>query len=335
MKKRLFGRLDGRAVEEVTLESAEAAVTVIGWGASVRDWRVDSGGRSLPMVLGFRTLDDYVSHARWHGAVVGRVANRTAEAAFELDGRRYALDANYGRHHLHGGPKGIGRQIWAMEVDPPANAVVLSYASPDGEGGYPGHVDFTVTYRLEGPRLVCEMAGVPDRPTPLNLAQHNYYNLAGGADVRDHLLRVAAKQYTPVDDDLIPTGETASVAGTRYDFREAVSFDASDPERTGVDINLVLDPDRDREEPAAEARSDWSDRVLRLWTDEPGLQVFNAPKAEIQVPGHDGQRYGRFSGLCLEAQHFPDSLHRPEWPSIIRTPEAPYFQRLAVEIAKG
>jgi aldose 1-epimerase len=335
MRKRLFGRLDGRAVEEVTLESGDAAVTVIGWGASVRDWRVDSAGRSLPMVLGFRTLEDYVSHARWHGAVVGRVANRTAEASFELDGRRCELDANYGRHHLHGGPEGIGRQIWAMEVDPSAGAVMLTYASPDGEGGYPGRVDFTVTYRLEGPRLHCEMAGVPDRPTPLNLAQHNYYNLAGGADVRDHLLRVAAKQYTAVDEDLIPTGEIKPVAGTRYDFREPVSFDACDPERKGVDINLVLDPDRDREEPAAEARSDWSGRALRLWTQEPGMQVFNAPKADIPVPGHDGQRYGRFAGLCLEAQHFPDSLHRPEWPSIIRTPEAPYFQRLAVEIAKG
>ncbi len=335
MRKRRFGRLDGRDVEEVTLESADAAVTVIGWGASVRDWRVDSAGRSLPMVLGFRTLEDYVSHARFHGAVVGRVANRTAEAAFELDGRRYELDANYGRHHLHGGRQGIGRQVWMMEADPSANAVVLTYSSPDGEGGYPGQVDFTVTYRLEGSRLHCEMAGVPDRPTPLNLAQHNYYNLAGGADVRDHLLRVEAKQYTVVDDDLIPTGEIRPVAGTRYDFREPVSFDASDPERKGVDINLVLDPDRDREAPAAEARSDWSDRVLRLWTHEPGLQVFNAPKAEIPVPGHDGQRYGRFSGLCLEAQHFPDSLHRPEWPSIIRTPEAPYLQRLMVEIARG
>jgi aldose 1-epimerase len=335
MKKRVFGRLDGRAVEEVTLESADAAVSIIGWGASVRDWRVDSAGRSLPMVLGFRSLEDYVGHAKSHGAVVGRVANRTAEAWFELDGRRYDLDANYGRHHLHGGPKGLGRQVWEMEVDPAAGAVMLSYTSPDGEGGYPGAVAFSVTYRLDGPRLTCEMTGVPDRPTPISLAQHSYYNLAGGADVRDHVLRVAAKRYTPVDDELIPTGEIASVAGTRYDFREPVSFEASDPERRGVDINLVLDADRDREAPTAELRADWSDRVLRLWTDEPGLQVFNAPKAEVPVPGHDGQRYGRFAGVCLEAQHFPDSLHKPDWRSIVRSPEAPYFQRLVVEIGRA
>lgn len=335
MRKRLFGRLNGRAVEEITLESADAAVSIIGWGASVRDWRVDSAGRSLPMVLGFRSLDDYATHARSHGAVVGRVANRTAGAAFELDGRTYQLDANEGRHHLHGGSGGIGRRLWEIEGDDAANAVRLFYRSPEGEMGYPGAVEFGVTYRLEGPQLVVEMIGTPDRPTPINLAQHNYYNLAGGADVRDHVVRIAANSYTPVDEDGIPTGTIEPVSGTRYDFREPVSFEDSDPERQGVDINLVLDEARDPERPTAEVRSDWTNRVLRLWTDQPGLQVFNAPKQEIGAPGHDGQRYSRFSGLCLEPQHFPDSLHHPDWPSVIHTADTPYRQRLTVEIARG
>jgi aldose 1-epimerase len=334
MRKRVFGRLDGAAVEEVTLESADAAVTVMAFGAGVRDWRIESGGRSLPMVLGFRSLDDYLSQSRSHGAVVGRVANRTRDAEFELDGRTCRLTANAGRHHLHGGTVGLGRRVWSMETDGAAEAVHLAYASPDGEEGYPGAVEFTVTYRLEGSRLVCEMRGVPDRRTPINLAQHSYYNLAGGADVRDHVLKVAAKAYTPLDEDLLPTGEIAPVSGTRYDFTRPVSFEDSDPERLGVDINLVLDPERDREKPTAEARSEWSDLGLRLWTDEPGLQVFNAARQEIAAAGHDGQRYGPFSGLCLEAQHFPDSLHHPDWPSIIRSPEEPYFQRLVVEIGR-
>lgn len=335
MKKRLFGRIDGRAVEEVTLESADAGVSILSFGATVRDWRVDSAGRSLPMVLGFRTLGDYLEHARSHGAVVGRVANRTANASFELDGRSWQLDANDGRHHLHGGSGGIGRRIWEMEADGAANAVHLSYLSPDGEMGYPGDVHFTVTYRLEGPRLTVEMEGHPDRPTPINLVQHNYYNLAGGADVRDHVMRIAAEKYTPVDGEGIPTGAIEAVAGTRYDFRRPVSFEASDPERKGVDVNFILDPSRDRDEPSVEVRSDWTSRRLRLWTGEPGLQVFNAPRQEIGAEGHDGQRYGRFSGLCLEAQHFPDSLHHPDWPSIIRSPDAPYRKRLVIEIDRA
>jgi aldose 1-epimerase len=335
MKKRVFGRLDGRSVEEVVLESADAAVSVIGWGASLRDWRVDSGGRSLPMALGFGSLDDYVSHARSHGAIVGRVANRTAGARFELDGATYLLEANEGRHHLHGGHSGLGRRIWSMEADAAANAVRLFYRSEDGEAGYPGAVAFEVGYRLDGPRLEVEMRGAPDRPTPINLAQHAYYNLAGGADVRDHRLRVAAARYTPTDDEGVPTGEIAPVADTRFDFRVPTSFEANDPERRGVDVNLVLDADRDREAPAAELRCDWTGRALRLWTDEPGLQVFNAPRHDIAAPGHDGQRYGRFSGVALEAQHFPDSLHNPGWPLIIRSPENPYFQRLVVEIARA
>jgi aldose 1-epimerase len=335
MRKRVFGRLDGHAVEEATLESGEAAVSIIGWGASVRDWRVDFAGRSLPVVLGFRSLDDYVGHARSHGAVVGRVANRTALGRFELDGRVWQLDLNEGRHHLHGGSRGLGRQVWDLEIDAAANAVRLERTSPDGEMGYPGTVRFVVTYRLEGPRLTVEMEGWPDRATPINLAQHNYYNLAGGADVRDHVLRIAAQRYTPVDDEGITTGEIARVAGTRYDFREPASFEQTDPERKGVDINLVLDDDREQDAPAAEVRCDWTSRVLRLWTDEPGLQLFNAGRQEIAVPGHDGQRYGRFSGLCLEPQHFPDSLNKPDWPSIIRSPDSPYFQRLVVEIARA
>ncbi|CAN5784673.1 galactose mutarotase [soil metagenome] len=335
MKKRLFGRHEGRSVEEIVLESDAAAVSILNYGCTVRDWRVDSGSRALPMVLGFPSLDDYVGHARAHGAVVGRVANRTAEARFTLDGKQHALSANHGRHHLHGGTVGLGRRVWEMEGDAASGAVLLRYASPDGEEGYPGAVDFSVTYRLEGPRLVCEMAGVPDRVTPINLVQHNYYNLAGGADVRDHVLRVAAKSHTPVDDELIPTGEIKPVAGTHMDFQKPVSFEKSDPERIGLDINLVLDPERDRAAPSAEAHSPWSGLALKLWTGEPGLQVFNAPRMQIAVPGHGNERYGPFCGLCLEAQHYPDSLHNPDWPSVLRSKDDPYFQRLAVEISRA
>ena len=330
MKKRLFGRDPaGRAVEEVTLESAEAAVSVLSLGCIVRDWRIDGPAGSLPVVLGFRSLADYLHHARSHGALVGRVANRTAGSRFTLGGRTWDLMANEGRHHLHGGPGGLGHRIWEMEGDSAAGTVQLAYTSAEGEEGYPGMVDFAVTFHLEGPRLVCEMRGVPDRPTPINLANHNYYNLGGDGTVQDHVLWLAAPDYTPVDAELIPTGEIRAVEGTPLDFREPREIGDTD-----IDHNLVLDSGRDVRRPSATLYCPRTDVTLALTTAEPAIQVFDAARMEIDAPGLDGRRYGRFAGLCLEAQHFPDSLHRPDWPSIVRTPETPYVQRLDVEIAR-
>jgi aldose 1-epimerase len=329
MKKRLFGRdIAGRAIEEVTLESADAAVSILSLGCIVRDWRIDGAAGSLPVVLGFRSVEDYLHHARSHGALVGRVANRTAGSRFTLDGRTWHLTPNEGPHHLHGGPGGLGHRIWEMEGDSAAGAVRLAYTSAEGEEGYPGTVDFAVTFRLEGATLVCEMVGVPDRPTPINLANHNYYNLGGGT-VQDHVLWLAAPDYTPVDAELIPTGEIRSVEGTPLDFREPREIGDAD-----LDHNLVLDPGRDPAKPSATLSCPRTGATLALTTAEPAIQVFDAARQEIAVPGLDGRRYRHFSGLCLEAQHFPDSLHQPEWPSIVRSPEAPYFQRLAVEIAR-
>jgi aldose 1-epimerase len=331
MRKRLFGRdEDGRAVEEVTLESADAAVSILSYGCTVRDWRIDSPRGSLPMVLGFARLEDYLHHARSHGALCGRVANRIAGARFDLDGRTWELTPSEGRHQLHGGVRGLGKQIWDLDVDSPSGRVQLAYRSPDGEEGYPGEVRFTVTYHLDGPTLVCEMAGRPDRPTPINLANHSYYNLGGGGTVKDHLLQVDAADYTPSDAELIPTGEIRSVEGTELDFREPREIGD-----TELDINLVLRAGRDQAKPAATLACPRTGLRLELVTDQPGLQLFDAFKMTIAAPGHDGQRYGPYAGVCLEAQHFPDSLHNPDWPSVIRSPEAPYHQRLAVRIARG
>ena len=245
MKKRPFGRTaDGRAVEQVVLESADAAVSILSYGAIVRDWRIDAPRGSLPMVLGFPRLEDYVHHARSHGVIAGRVANRVADATFTLDGTRYDLIANEGPHQLHGGPDGTGNRVWEMEVD--GAAVELHLASADGDQGWPGAIDFAVRFRLDGAKLVCEMRGVPDRPTPINLANHSYYNLAGEGQVRDHRLWVAAAEYTPTGADLIPTGAIATVEGTEFDFREAREIGD-----TELDVNLVLDPGRDLAKPSA------------------------------------------------------------------------------------
>ena len=337
MKKKKFGEVDGRSVDAVTLESADAAVTILSFGCVMQDWRVDGPSGSLPMVLGFPDMGSYLNASRSHGAIVGRIANRVKDARFDFDGRTWELTKNHGpktQHHIHGGAIGLGRRNWAMETDGAAGSVILAYASPDGEEGYPGAVDFTVVYRLVGPMLTCEMRGVPDRPTPINLASHTYYNLGGGGSVRDHTLFVDAGEVTLLDAESIPTGEIAEVDGTHYDFREPRTIEASDPEREGVDINYVLRPGRDRSTPAAWASCPRTRLRANVFTDQPGMQIFYAPTMTVSAPGHDGERYLPYAGLCFEAQHFPDSMNHPDWPSIVATPEAPYFQRLQVEIAK-
>ncbi|MFQ5623273.1 MAG: aldose epimerase family protein [Paracoccaceae bacterium] len=330
---RVIGRHDGHEVVEAVLETGEARVSVLNYGCVIRDWRIPVAGADMPVVLGFDDFSAYPAHSKSFGIIAGRVANRIANAAFDLGGRRYRLPANENRHTLHGGMLGLGRRMWEIGTDSAGNAVRLRYSSPDGEEGFPGNVEFSVEFRLEGSTLTCEMRGVPDRPTPINLAQHNYYNLSGGGDVRGHVLQVAASRYTPVDAELIPTGEIAPIDGQVFDFREAASIADRDPDRVGFDVNVVLDEQRDVSLPSAAVTEPSSGVTLRLWTGEPGLQLFNAPNLDVPVPGLGGQHYGPFAGLCLESQHFPDSLRHAHFPTIIRTPEIPYYQKLVVDIS--
>ncbi len=329
----VFGTHDGQQVTETVLENADARISVLNYGCVIRDWRVDVDGKSLPMVLGFERFEDYPAHSKSFGIIAGRVANRTAKGLINIGGQSYQLSQNERQTHLHGGIGGLGKRLWSMEADG-NRAVELTYHSPDGEEGYPGAVDFKVTMTLDGPRLRFEMSGVPDRETPINLAQHNYYNLNGGGSVRDHVLHIPASLVTEVDGDLIPTGRHVPVDGTPYDFRVSVPVGSIDPDRLGIDGNLVLDADHDPRRPAAEMFAPESGVRLKLWTDQPGIQVFDAPRMAIPVPGLDGQNYGEFGGFCLEPQHFPDSLNHPDWPSTLRSPEAPYHQKLTVEIGR-
>ncbi|MEO0912459.1 MAG: aldose epimerase family protein [Pseudomonadota bacterium] len=333
MTPSVIGRHNGREVREAVLESADARIAILNYGCVVRDWRVEAAGRAVPCVLGFEEFAPYPEHSKSFGIIAGRVANRIRGGRFSLGGEEFQLAANEGENTLHGGPEGLGKRLWEMEADGPSG-VVLRYRSPHGEMGFPGNVDFEVRFELVGPELICEMRGQPDRPTPINLAQHSYYNLDGRGDVVDHVLEIAADQYTPVDAELLPTGGVLPVGGTHMDFRTPVQIGERDLEGAGIDLNLVLNAEgRKPDVPVATLWSEETELELTLFSDQPGLQLFNAPKMAIAVPGHDGAEYGAFGGVCLEAQGFPDAVNRPEFPSVIATPDAPYYQRLGVRIA--
>ena len=306
------------------LEDGVAAVSVLNYGAITRSWKIYAHGKQVSVVLGYRDLHQYLDDPFYLGVIAGRVANRTAYGRFRLNGKPCQLTQNEGRHHLHGGIKGLGRRLWQMERDG-GRRLRLRYLSPNGEEGYPGEVLFTVDMALSGSRLTYDMRAVPDRPTPINLAQHNYYNLTGGKrDVFDHSIRIRATDYTPTDSEGIATGQVCGVQGTPLDLRKTVALYRVDPERKGIDSNLLFDPGRNRKKPVAELRAPNGLR-LQMWSDQPGLQLYTG--AGLKKPA-----FGAFAGICLEPQYPPDCLNNPGFYAIIATPEIPYRQVLTVDI---
>lgn len=261
----------------------------------------DRDGRPANVVLGFDDPAQYAANPRYLGAIVGRYCNRIADAQFTLGGQTYRLAANDGRNHLHGGVVGFDRRVWRAACG--AATLELRYVSPDGEEGYPGNLDVRVTYTVtDRNELVVEYVATTDKPTPVNLTQHSYFNLAGEGDVRDHLLQIDADAFTPVDSRQIPTGVIAPVAGTAFDFRDLTPIGSR---RDGnYDHNFVLKGGVRVVEPR-------SGRTLDVQTTEPGMQLYTG--------------YSR--GLCLETQHFPDSPNQPSFPSTILEPGAEYRSR--------
>jgi aldose 1-epimerase len=311
--KELFGTLpDGSEVHRWTLERAGVRVRVLSYGGIVQSVECpDRAGRTADVVLGFSGLDGYLAHPEpYLGALVGRYANRIGGARFTLDGRTYPLAPNNGPNSLHGGERGFDRRVW--EVRPVEHGLRLTRVSPHGEEGFPGRLEVTATYTLdEAGALHLAYEAVTDAPTVVNLTNHSYFNLAGGGHAGGHELRLAASRYTPVDDDLIPTGDLADVTGTRFDFRT--------PRRTGAgyDHNFVLDKGvTARPVEVAELYEPASGRVLTVATTEPGLQLYTGD--------HLGEPFAPGDGVALETQHFPDSPNRPEFPSTVLRPGEVY-----------
>jgi aldose 1-epimerase len=305
-------------------------VELIELGASIS--RIQAPGREgalADVALGFEAAEAYVANPAFLGCAVGRVANRIAGARFELDGKTYTLAANDGPNHLHGGPGGFGRRQWRGEATPSAEgaAVRFSHTSPDGEEGYPGTLEASVSYTLdpEG-ALRIDYRATTDAATPINLTNHSYFNLAGAGSgsILDHVLELRASRYTPFDATLIPTGALAPVAGTPLDFSSPTAIGSRIHQLrnggpTGYDHNFALDPGGGSLELAARVHEPSSGRALEVLTTEPGVQLYTGNFMDGTLRGRGGA-YARHAGLCLETQHFPDSINQPEFPSVVLRP---------------
>ena len=341
IQRSLFGHLpDGTPVERFALRGAcGLQMEASGYGGAILALRApDRDGRPGDVVLGFGSLDDYVADRGYFGALIGRYANRIREGRFTLDGREYALPVNDGGNHLHGGPGGFHKVAWRAEPfrEDGTVAVRLDYRSPDGEQGYPGTLDVSVTYRLAEGALVIDYAASADQPTPVSLTQHTYFNLAAdpSRDVLGHELQLDADRFTPVDAGLIPTGERAPVDGTPFDFRAPAPIGArigdADPrlvQAGGYDHNFVLAGGAGPLARAARVRDPGSGRVMELFTTEPGLQFYSGNYLDGSAVGKDGVPYEYRCGFCLEPQKFPDSPNHPDFPSCIVRPGEPYRSR--------
>ncbi|MEP3046703.1 MAG: aldose epimerase family protein [Roseibium sp.] len=317
-----FGSLpDGSNVQEVTLKKGMLEASILTFGAIIRNLKVD--GQSV--VLGFDTLQPYLDYPNFFGAVVGRCANRITDGRMMIDGTTYQLDQNEnGINQLHGGSQGFSNRNWQIEQNDKAS-VLLKLISEDGEMGYPGRVEVLLRYTLTGSgALRVKIAATTDKTTPVNLAQHSYFNLDGSDTILDHTVEIAAASYLPVDDALLPTGEIRKVAWTPYDFQDGRKVRRkADEESVIFDHNFCLTEDaRDTVEFAAAVEA--GDLRMEVWTTEPGLQFYDAAKLDVPVAGLGGRRYGSYAGMCLETQGWPDSVNHPTFPNTLLKPEETY-----------
>jgi aldose 1-epimerase len=342
VSKALFGKFRGRKVFIYTLTNgAGMKVRIMTYGATVQSIDVPgSNGDVENVALGFRRLADYVANTRAHtgetyfGATIGRYANRIAKGRFTLDGKTYHLPQNNGTNTLHGGPHGFDEKIWHAKAThgPDGPGVTMRYTSPDGQEGFPGTLAVRVSFTLtDANGLWIRYRATTDKPTVVNLTNHTYFNLAGegSGDVYHQVLQLDADSYTPVNANLIPTGEIAPVAGTPLDFTHPTPIGKRirDGFRQlvlahGYDHNFVINRPQSATAllPAAVAEDPKSGRELRVWTTEPGIQFYSGNFLDGSLVGTSGKTYRQGDGFTLETQHYPNSPNEPDFPSTVLRP---------------
>ncbi|XP_068455468.1 galactose mutarotase [Clinocottus analis] len=325
-----WGQVSGRGgVDLWVLQSSLVRVEVLTLGAIIRSVSSrGSDGRVGDVVLGFDHLEGYVSDRRYLGAVVGRVANRIAGGRFVVEGEEHRLLANNGPNALHGGERGFNQAIWlAAAVD---DGVQLSLTSPDGDQGYPGEVQVSVCYTLQGETLTAEYQARSTKTTPINLTNHAYFNLTGqgAADIYDHQVSITAQSFLPVDETSIPTGEIRRVDGTPFDLRTPVLIGPRLKEvpGPGFDHNFCLSSPGDAwtERHAARVCHPASGRVLEVSTSQPGVQFYTANFLDGSMTGKGGAKYRKHSGFCLETQNWPDAVNQASFPDCLLRPGEDY-----------
>ncbi len=333
-----FGSKDGKAVDLYTLTNANGMqVKITNYGGAITSVIVpDKDGKMADVCLGFDNLEDYVAKSPYFGCIVGRFGNRIAKGKFELNGETYTLATNNDPNHLHGGVVGFDKVVWDGETFKAEDkvGVKLSYLSKDGEEGYPGNLNVTLTYSVTNDNeIVMDYEATTDKATHCNLTNHSYFNLkdAGASTILDHEMMIDADNITPVDNTLIPTGKLMPVSGTPFDFLKPEKIGArigDDHDQLkfglGYDHNFVVNDVTGDMKMAARVVESETGRVLEVWSVEPGIQFYSGNFLDGSITGKEGNVYQQRSGFCLETQHYPDSPNQPNFPTTQLNPGETY-----------
>lgn len=314
---KLFGKYKDKPVYLIKLTNGQIEAELLSFGATLRALRVpDRNGTLRDVCLGYDTLEEYAYNDGYLGATVGRSANRIGGSRFSIDGKEYKLTSNEGENQLHGGIEGFSHKCWSFSCT--ENAVTFSIESPDGEEGYPGNLKATVTFSIKGRTLRIDYCAVSDKDTVVNLTNHAYFNLSGqdSGSIASHTLSLGAECFTPCAEGNIPTGEILPVCGTPLDHRKGNILEKaisalSGTATEGIDHNFVLSSS-----PAARLSSEDSGIEMTCSTSLEGVQVYTAGFL-TERKGKLGASYGKHHGICLETQHFPDAVNKPNFPSPI------------------
>jgi aldose 1-epimerase len=327
--KTSFGKTDsGENIDLYVLRNGKVEAAITNYGGIVVSLKApDHNGKLDDVVLGFRDLESYTKPGPYFGALIGRYGNRIAKGRFKLNGVEYKLATNNGENHLHGGIKGFDKVVWTgREMKTKAGpAVVLTYLSKNGEEGYPGNLRVRVVYTLTSKNeLKIDYSATTDKDTVINLTHHSYFNLAGegNGDILQHLVKINADRFVPIDAGSIPTGELTKVAGTPFDFLKSTAIGAriNDADEqlkngNGYDHTFVINGRPGMLRLAATAYEPSTGRTMEVWTTEPGMQFYTGNFLDGTLTGKAGKTYPRRSGFCFETQHYPDSPNQPSFPT--------------------
>ena len=327
--------IEGKKTDLFLLENQNLKVFVTNYGARIVSLVVrDKFNQNLDVVLGFKSIDDYLkANEPYHGATIGRYANRISKGVFLLDGKKYNLPINNGINHLHGGPKGFHNKIWSI-VSFDKEKIVMTLNSEDGEMGYPGNLDVELTYQIVDNQLEISYKAITDRKTPINLTNHSFFNLAGegSGTINNHILKLNSDFYTPVDSTLIPLGEKRLVDDSPFDFRKPKAIgseiNSSDDQIVyggGYDHNFILNKTvQDTLSHAATVFEPNRGVKMDIFTTEPGIQFYGGNFMDGSDVGKYGKKFLYRESFALETQHYPDSPNNQDFPNVYLSPSETY-----------